>query len=192
MSVVSSITFNGQTVTVNATAHGLVASQGFSLSGTAPTFNSTIKTVTTNSFTFALPATGPQGALFTSGYTAVQAAKQIIKLSSVAQPLAGKVTLNYLMWFTTSLPIPPAGVDADGNPLASPSQWPLASAAELAALAAGTTVEFPGTLTIPAATSAASAQTQVEAQYNTMQAAYANFLMAGNGYWWNGTAWVNQ
>jgi len=52
---VSSITCSGQTATVNATAHGLVASQGFSLSGTSPAFNSTASTVTANALTFVLP-----------------------------------------------------------------------------------------------------------------------------------------
>ena len=36
---VSSITCSGQTATVNATAHGLIASQGFELTGTAAQFN---------------------------------------------------------------------------------------------------------------------------------------------------------
>jgi hypothetical protein len=180
--VVSSITCSGQTATVNATAHGLVAAQGFSLSGSGGTFNSSITSATTNAFTFVLP-TGTPCSGFTSGYTAVQPAKQIIKTSSTAYPLPGTVTLNYIMWFTTSLPNPlPGGA----------SQWPNASTAESAAIAAGTTVEFIGQLSLPANTSASAAQTAVQTQYTTMQAAFTNFLMAGNNFWWNGTAWVNQ
>jgi hypothetical protein len=182
---VTSITCSGQTATVNSTAHGLVASQGFSLSGTSATFNSTASSITPNAFTFLLP-TGTSCSGFTSGYTSVQAAKQIIKISSTLNPLAGTVTISYLEWFTTSLPNPCTA----NCPLGS--TWPNSSAAENAAIVAGTTVEVYGQLTLPANTSAASAQTSVQSQYSTMQAAFANFLTAGNGYWFNGTTWVNQ
>jgi hypothetical protein len=190
-SAVSSITCSGQTATVNSTAHGLSASQGFSLSGTAATFNSTITSATTNAFTFVLP-TGTACSGLTSGYTSVQAAKQIIKTLSTAYPLPGTVILNYIMWFTTSLPNPLTCTTASGVTTCPQSQWPNASAAENAAIVAGTTVEFIGQLSLPANTTATGAQTAVEAQYNTMQVAFANFLMAGNGFWWQGTAWVNQ
>ena len=100
--------------------------------------------------------------------------------------------LNYLMWFTTSLPNPLSCTTVAGVTTCPKSQWPLASAAENAAILAGTTVEFVGQLSLPAATTATGAQTAVQAQYTTMQTAFANFLMAGNGYWFNGTAWVNQ
>src|ERR1017187_427304 len=98
---VSSITCSGQTATVNSTAHGLVASQGFSLSGTALTFNSTASTVTANAFTFVLPA-GTACSGFTSGYSAVVPAKQIIQMFSVPYPGPATVALNYVYWFTTA------------------------------------------------------------------------------------------
>jgi hypothetical protein len=179
---VSSITCSGQTATVNATGHGLVASQGFSLSGTSGTLNSTASTVTANALTFVLP-TGTPCSGFTTGYTTIVAAKQIIDLSSSANPSAATVTLNYLYWFTTAYP----------NPLSAStvSAWSGASAAENAALVAGTTVETYGSLTIPASTAAASVQTMVISQYNAMQAGFAGYLLAG-GYWWNGTAWANH
>lgn len=179
---VSSITCSGQTATVNATAHGLVASQGFSLSGTSPAFNSTASTVTANALTFVLPVGTPCSG-FTSGYTTIVAAKQIIDLSSSANPAAATVTLNYLYWFTTAYP----------NPLSSStvSAWAGASAAENAALVAGTTVETYGSLTIPANTAAATVQTMVISQYNAMQAGFAGYLLAG-GYWWNGVSWANH
>ena len=189
--VVSSITCSGQTATVNSTAHGLSASQGFSLSGTAATFNSTTTSITMNAFTFVLP-TGTACSGFTSGYTSVQAAKQIIKISSVAYPLPGTVVLNYLQWFTTSLPNPLTCTTSQGVTTCPQSAWPNASAAENAAIVAGTTVEFVGQLSLPANTTASAAQTAVQTQYTTMQAAFANFLMAGNGFWFNGTSWVNQ
>lgn len=183
---VTSITCSGQTATVNATAHGLVASQGFSLSGTAGTFNSTASTVTTNALTFVLPS-GTACSGFTSGYTTIVPAKQIIDLGSVANPDNATVILSYLYWFTTAYP----------NPLPCPngvcpqSAWTGASAAENAAIVAGTTVETFGHLKIAASTSAATVQTNVITQYNAMQVGFAGYLLAG-GYYWNGISWSNQ
>ena len=97
---ITSITCSGQTATVNATAHGLIASQGFSLSGTGGTFNSTASSASANSFTFVLPA-GTTCSGFTSGYTAVVAAKQIIDIAATPNPMAvggPTVTLTYLGW----------------------------------------------------------------------------------------------
>jgi hypothetical protein len=195
---VSSITCAGQTATVNATAHGLVASQGFSLAGTAASFNSSISSVTTNAFTFVLPA-GTACSGFTSGYTSVAPAKQIIDISSNANPANATVTLNYLYWFTTAYPNPiPCDLPVtSGDPPVTTntgcpqSVWARASAAENAAIVAGTTVETYGSLTIPASTSAATVQTTVISQYNAMQAGFANYLLAG-GYSWNGTAWAKN
>jgi hypothetical protein len=56
---------------------------------------------------------------------------------------------------------------------------------------AGTTVEIPGAITLPASTSSSTVTAQVIAQYNAMQVGFANYLLAG-GYWWNGTAWANH
>jgi hypothetical protein len=179
---VSSITCAGQTATVNSTAHGLVASQGFSLSGTSPTFNSTTATVTANSFTFILPATNPCSG-FTSGYTAVAPAKQIIELSSVANPMPATVTMNYLFWFTTMYPNP--------LPANTQSAWSGASSAETAAIVAGTTVETVGQMTVGAAMPAASVTSQIVSQYNAMQTGFAGYLLAG-GYYWNGVSWIHQ
>ncbi len=187
---VTSITCSGQTATVNATAHGLVASQGFSLSGSSPTFNSSAATAATNSFTFILPE-GTACSGFTSGYTAVQAAKQIIDLSSHINPADGTVTLIYLFWFTTRYPNPLSCTLPPNGTTCPVSQYPLASAAENAAIVAGTTVETYGSLTVPANTSASTIQTNIVAQYNAAQAGFAGFLLAG-GYWYNGTSWVNQ
>ena len=80
---VTSITCSGQTATVNATAHGLVASQGFELTGSAAQFNGTAYTVTTNAFTFKVPA-GTACSTYTSGYTTVGPAIQIAASTSVA------------------------------------------------------------------------------------------------------------
>jgi len=199
---VSSITCSGQTATVNATAHGLVASQGFSLSGTAGTYNSTVGTaggnVTANSFTFTLP-TGTACSGFTSGYTAVVPAKQIIELGANANPSAATVTLNYLYWFSTAypnplpctLPVTSGSPPVTTNTGCPQSVWPGASAAENASIAAGTTVEIYGQLVLPATASAATASGQAVTQYNAMQTGFASFLLAG-GYYWNGATWANH
>ena len=193
---VSSITCSGQTATVNATAHGLIASQGFSLSGTAATFNGTASTVSANSFTFVPPA-GTACSGFTSGYTAVVAAKQIIDIGATPNPLAPggpTVTLSYLGWYTTVYPTAlctSAGVPIPPLTTCPVSQYPAISPAEQAALWAGTTVELQNQVTYPAATSASTVSSGAVTQYNAMQAGFAGYLLAG-GYYWNGTAWTHN
>ena len=193
---VSSITCSGQTATVNATAHGLIASQGFSLSGTAATFNSSASSVSANSFTFVLPA-GTACSGFTSGYTAVVAAKQIIDIAATPNPLAvggPTVTLTYLGWYTTVFPTAlcsSAGVPIPPLTTCPVSQYAAISPAEQAALWAGTTVELQNQVTYPASTPAATVSSGAVTQYNAMQAGFAGYLLAG-GYFWNGTVWANH
>ena len=193
---ITSITCNGQTATVNATAHGLIASQGFSLSGTAATFNSTASTVTANSFTFVLPV-GTACSSFTSGYTAVVAAKQIIDIGATPNPLAPggpTVTLTYLGWYTTVYPTAlctSAGVPIPPLTTCPVSQYALISPAEQAALWAGTTVELQNQVTYPASTPAATVSGGAVTQYNAMQAGFAGYLLAG-GFFWNGSIWAHN
>jgi hypothetical protein len=66
-----------------------------------------------------------------------------------------------------------------------------ASAAENAALVAGTTVETQGQLTVGASMLASAVTAQIISQYNAMQAGFAGYLLAG-GYYWNGLAWTHQ
>ena len=193
---ISSITCSGQTATVNATAHGLIASQGFSLSGTSATFNSSASSVSANSFTFVLPA-GTACSGFTSGYTAVVAAKQIIDIAATPNPLAvggPTVTLTYLGWYTTVFPTAlcsSAGVPIPPLTTCPVSQYTAISPAETAALWAGTTVELQNQVTYPASTPAATVSSGAVTQYNAMQAGFAGYLLAG-GYFWNGTVWANH
>lgn len=183
---VSSITCSGQTATVNATAHGLAASQGFELTGTAAQFNGTVLSATTNSFTFNV-ATG-MCLTFTSGYTSVNPAQQIIELPGVANPGQGTVQENFLFWFTTVYPNPlPCNLPPSGTGCPQ-SVWAGASPAQNAAIVAGTTVEMYGTLNVPANTSATSVQSQAIAQYQTMQTGFAGYLLA-TGYCYNGSGW---
>lgn len=193
---ISTITCSGQTVTVNGTALGIAASQGFSITGSsvsAYNINSTAKTASANTFTFLNP-TGTSCSGSASGGT-VTPAKQIIDISSAANPGAGNpgnglVTISYVNWFTTWLPVPLAcpGV----VPVCPVSLWSGASAAENAAIVAGTTVEIAGTITVAANTSSTSIQSNAVTQYAAMQVGYAAGLLSGAGFWYNGTAWVNQ
>jgi len=180
---VTSITCSGQTATVNATAHGLIASQGFELSGTAPQFNGTAATVTTNAFTFLVP-TGTPCSTYTSGYTAVGPAQQIIEQAGFPNPSAATVTIHPIYWFTTQFPVP-----LSCTPSCPTSQWAGANAAQNAAIVAGTTVELTGNIIVPATTTALTLQGLVQSQYTAMQVGFANFLLAA-GYCWNGTTWA--
>lgn len=180
---ITTITCSGTTATVNCAGCGIAASQGFSIAGTSVSsynFNGTAKVSTTNTFTFATTCAG------TSTGGAVIPAKQIINTGSSVFPAGGTVTISYLFWFTSTIPIVPACAPS------CVSSWPGASAAENAAISAGTTIEFPGSITVVASTSAATIETIVENQYNTAESAYASFLLAGLGFWWNGIAWINQ
>ena len=193
---VTSITCSGQTATVNATAHGLIASQGFSLSGTAATFNSTASSVSANSFTFVLPA-GIACSGFTSGYTTVVAAKQIIDIAATSNPMAvggPTVTFTYLGWYTTVYPTPlcsSTGVPIPPLTTCPVSQYTAVSPSEQAALWAGTTVELQNQVTYPASTPSSTVSSGAVTQYNAMQAGFAGGLLAG-GYWWNGATWANH
>src|ERR1700690_822778 len=131
---ISTITCTSQVVTVNSTAHGIVQYQGFSIQGTSVgtyNLNSTAGTVTANSLTFTLPVGTPCNGSATGG--TIQPAKQIINLSS--QPIAssGNISIQYVFWNTTVKPVPLS--------TGTISLWSGASAAENAAIAAGTTVE---------------------------------------------------
>ena len=187
---VSSIACSGQTATVNATAHGLIAAQGFSLSGTAPTFNTTASTVTTNSLTFVLP-TGTACSGFSSGYTAIAPAKQIINVSSFVNS-GVNVTINYVSWFTVITPVPlpcNLGESGTGCPV---SIWSGASAAENAAIVAGTTIEVPNSITVAPNTSSVTLSTNLVSQYTAAQLSFTSGFLGFSGYWWNGSAWVNH
>ena len=181
---------------MNATAHGLVASQGFSLSGTAATFNSSASSVSANSFTFVLPAGTPCSG-FTSGYTAVVAAKQIIDIAATPNPLAlggPTVTLTYLGWYTTAYPT--ALCSSTGVPIPPLTTCPVSQYVFDQSSGTGCVVGWhdggiakSGHLygLHPAATVSGGAVTQ----YNAMQAGFAGYLLAG-GYFWNGTTWAHN
>ena len=98
---VSSITCSGQTATVNATAHGLTVTQGAVLTGSAGTFIWPVSTASANNFTLNVTASGTTCSTLTSGYSTVAPLRQIIPISTTANPQTGMLTYSDIEWFTT-------------------------------------------------------------------------------------------
>ena len=190
---VQTITCSSQVVTVNATAHGITQYQGFQLSGSSVStynINSTAWTATTNSLTFTLPAgTSCNGSA--TGET-IQPAKQIINISSQPVATSGNISIQYVFWNTTTKPVPLVCNLGTNGTTCPVSSWSGASAAENAAIAAGTTVESPGSITVNASTPALTISSILTTQFAAVQASYTSGFLSYTGYWWNGAAWVNQ
>jgi len=186
---ISTVTCTSQVVTVNCTGCGIAQYQGFSIAGTSVAtynLNSTAGTASANTFTFTLPAgTSCNGSA--SGGT-VTPAKQIINIGMIPNVGNATVTIQYAWWLTTSTPtIPACAATASCT-----SAYTKASAAELAAIAAGTTTEAVGQMSCGSATAALTAcGVQLISNYQAAQA-YQQVNNAYVGYWYNGTAWVNQ
>jgi hypothetical protein len=180
---ITGVSCSNQVVTVSCTTCGIAKYQGFSIQGTSVTaynLNGTAATASANAFTFTLPASTPCAGSATGG--TVQPAKQIINVASVASG-NGTITITYISWYTTLTPVPIPG---------AVSTWSGASAAENAAIAAGTTIEVPGSVSVSPNASTATISANLIAQYNAVQASYSSGFLAYAGYWYNGTAWVNQ
>ena len=189
---ISSITCASQVVTVNCTGCGIVQYQGFSISGASVStynLNSTAGTASTNVFTFTLPSGTPCNGSATGG--TVLPAKQIINVSSVVSS-GGNLTINYVSWFTVVTPTPLACNLGPSQNQCPVSAWPGASAAENAAIVAGTTIEVPGSITVAGTTPAATLSALLVAQYVSAQTSYNSGFLGYAGYWWTGTAWVNH
>jgi len=184
---ISTITCTSQVVTVNCTGCGIAQYQGFSIAGTSVgtyNLNSTAATASANTFTFAIPIACNGSA---SGGT-VTPAKQIINIGMVPNVANATVTIQYAWWLTTSTPVIPSCAATTS----CTSAYTKASAAELAAIAAGTTTEAVGQMSCGSSTAALiSCGTQLIANYQAAQA-YQQVNNAYVGYWYNGTAWVNQ
>lgn len=196
---ISTITCSGQAVTVNATAHGIVQYQGFSITGSSVStynLNGTAATATTNAFTFTQPAGTSCNGSATGG--TVTAAKQIINVSSTAAGNA--ITINALFWNTTIVPVPLACPIPTGGtqPVCPTSAWSGASAAENAAIVAGTTIESPQAFSFNSSTSPLTLSNQIAASFNAIQSSYSSGFLGYAGYWWAGglsggnPVWVNH
>lgn len=135
---VSTIAVAGSTVTVNSTAHGIIANQGFCLSAPA-SFCGTVVTAAANSFTFTSAAV----AVCASSCGTVVPAKQIVALAISMPP---NQSAQFVCWLATTS----AGAGRSGN-----SAWSGASAAENTAIANGTTIEIPQSYAVPPGTALA-------------------------------------
>ena len=185
---ITTITCTAQVVTVNSTAHGIAQYQGFSISGTSVgtyNINSTAGTASANVFTFTLPVGTSCNGSATGG--TVLPAKQIININSQPVATSGNISIQYVFWNTTVKPVPLVC-----SPTCPVSSWSGASAAENAAIVAGTTVESPGSITISASTPALTISSMLTTQYANVQASYTSGFLAYSGWWWNGSAWINQ
>jgi hypothetical protein len=171
---ISTITCAGGTATVTV-ANSLVASQGFEITGSsiaAYNVNATAATANSTSFTFATTCAGSAtGGTFTP-------APQIIILAINTNSTG--YLIQAVFWNTTISP--------SLCPSCS-SLWPSITAAQLAAIKAGTTVETPETFSLPLSTSTSQMNTLVTTQYSQFQAAFALGLSAFSGWCYNGTAW---
>ena len=171
---ITGVTCTSQIVTVSCTGCGIAKYQGFSIQGTSvPTYNlnATAATASANTFTFTLPASTPCAGSATGG--TVQPAKQIINVASTAAG-NGTITITYVSWYTTLTPVPSTAV----------STWSGASAAENAAIAAGTTIEVAGAVSVSPNASTATISANLIAQYQAVQASYSSGFLAYAGYWY--------
>ena len=172
-------TNNVVTVTTSA-AHGLAASQGFSISGVADNsfnLNATVASIpSTTSFTF-----NQSGANASSSGGSVLPAKEVIVLA-IRTSTPAVINVQYALWLTTLVPVPQPG---------AVSVWTGASAQENAAIAAGLVIEetrardFPNTLT------KAQIEGFLQAEFQAGQAYLQSVAQPGQfyGVFFDGTGW---
>lgn len=172
---VTTITVSGGTVTVNSTAHGIVANQGFCLSAPAGVCN-VAATAATNSFTFA--ATGVSACASSCG--TVTAAKRAIWLST--QTVSGGYQVNYILWLTTTSPVSGSGTSA----------YTSATSQEKAALQLGNFIEIPRSEFFPLSTTLANAEAQLQNDYAAQQSQLAASVQPGQffGNFFDGIGWT--
>lgn len=172
---ITSITCTGSVATVTV-ANTLIANQGFEITGSSVSsynINGTAVSANSTSFTFKITCNGSAtGGTF-------QPAWQYITLSIV--PNQGGFTITDAFWLTTTTPVPCASCT---------SQVSTASAAQIAAIQAGTTIEQIVNFPITSTESPAQMNTQVTAMYNQLQASFnAGGLTQYTGYCGYGTTW---
>ncbi len=178
---ISAIQRTNNVVTVTtAAAHGLAAGQGFSLSGVADNsfnLNGTVLAVpSATTFTF-----NQSGANASSTGGNVLPAKEVIVLE-ISETSQSEITIRYLLWLTTTVPV--------ARPSAT-SQWSGASASEIAAIAAGTTIEQVRSKTFPGTLTKAQIQAILAADFAAQQAQLAAVTQPGQfyGVYFDGTGW---
>jgi hypothetical protein len=178
---ITSISCAAGVVTVAAANTGLVAVQGFEITGVTGTaaatynLNGTAATTSSAGFTFNLPSgTACPSGTATGG--SVSPAQQIIVVNIT--PLNGQLMIGYILWLTTIVPVP--------CPTCT-SSFIGANPAQLAAIQAGTTIEVVNQVALPPAETAAQAVTALNAQYIAAQATYTSGLAKYAGWCCIGT-----
>lgn len=121
-------------------------------------------------------------ALFGLVPVASWAAKQIVILD-IQGGTSNMMTVNYLFWLTTAQPIAKPGLQ---------SRWAGASAGEISAIQAGTTIEEPYSVTVASATSTVTLKALLNAQFTARQNYFTSQLNPGAWYgiyYDSSTAW---
>jgi hypothetical protein len=173
---ISTITCSGGQATVNV-SNTFAASQGVEITGNSVSsynINATIVAATSSSFTFNVTCNG------TGTGGAAAPAQQILVLSITNA--SGGYNVSVLFWNTTANPVTNPGFN---------SAWPGVTAAQTAALRAGTTVESTYSTFVGNTESTADMQANLLAVYATAQNNVATGLGQFAGFCWNGTAWGN-
>jgi hypothetical protein len=99
-------------------------------------------------------------------------AKQVIVLT-VSQQDAFTLVVNYLLWLTTTSPVPKPNFN---------SVWTGPSSAETAALQAGTTVEFQKTRNFPPTATKSQIEALLQADFTAAQTALTAAIPSGQFY----------
>lgn len=173
-STVTAISCAAGVATVTA-ANTFTANQGFEMTGTgvaAYNVNSSVVSANSTSFTFKVACNG------TASAGTVVAAWQILVPAITFGN--GIFQASTLFWLTTP------------NPTACPtctSAWPPITAAQLAAIQAGTTVESPQGFSFNATTTGAAMGTTLAAAYAALQTGFSSGLTAFALWCTNGAAW---
>jgi hypothetical protein len=105
---ISTMTFAAGVLTVNSTAHGLAANNGFCILGSsvaADNFCGTVLAVT-NANTFTTKLSTGVACAATCG--TVQPAKLFLIAGDPFQPAQGQINVTYCIWNTTATPLPVA------------------------------------------------------------------------------------
>jgi hypothetical protein len=171
---ISTITCTSNVATVTV-ANALVASQGFEITGSSVStynINGTAVTANSTSFTFNINCNGSA-----TGGTFIPAPEILVLQITAAN---GTLQATDLFWNTVITPLPC---------LNCTSLWPTITAAQLAAIQTGTTIESSHVYTLPVNTTTAALNTFVLAQFTGIQSAYALNLPSFIGYCYNGTTW---
>jgi hypothetical protein len=186
---VSTLAVASQTVTVTTSAaHGFAVSQGVCLTNTAAcVVIATVPTATT--FTFTQPSNVVVAACASTCGTAIAAPKIIVL--DAQQPNQATQVIHYLMWLTTTTPIPSTGASSAWKVGAGSAG---ASAAQNNALAAGNFIEVNQSVSFPSSLLTSEIQVFLQKDYTTRQAALAANTQPGTYYGsvWDGSAWGVQ